>query len=454
MREELREWLRFIRAQHHILRERPGRFFQQAANQPDSSAPGRSAVERARRGLERRPWLRWTNKPQQWDPCLVTLLRGGKKRGFAFSPDSRRVIVGWSDYSLRVFDAETGRDVAILRAPEHPWYVDFTVTVIGCRFAADGGRIVTWMEDGTITLWDAAMGDEVATLAVHDDHAAIYSCSVSPDGRWIAAAFEGEPILKLWDAQDGLQRWAFPLRDDGSPITTFSRDSRFLASASVLGTVELWDVDIGCKHATLSLGFAPETIEFSKDGTQLLEKTHIGEPAVWNAVTSEKVAEFRGHSERVTACAFSSDADQVITASMDGTMKLWSSSGKEILTFRGHTKGVLDCAFSPDGRFVASASYDQTLKLWDCKTGHELATFTGHASPVGACTFSPDGSKIISMSSESTRIWDATARTGPVTSDEASATADWEQADQVFRGRIRAHRFKWPPQAGLPADRR
>ncbi|HVR28034.1 MAG TPA: hypothetical protein VMS86_00750, partial [Thermoanaerobaculia bacterium] len=111
-RSDIRDWLHFIQAESHFLRERPALLFQQAANQPDGTAPALAAERRFRAGRESRPWLRWVNKAETRDPCRLTLAGHPLQvRRFAIAPDGRRVISAakWSGGlgELKLWDAET-----------------------------------------------------------------------------------------------------------------------------------------------------------------------------------------------------------------------------------------------------------------------------------------------------------------------------------------------------------
>jgi len=116
-----------------------------------------------------------------------------------------------------------------------------------------------------------------------------------------------------------------------------------------------------------------------------------------------------GHSYSVNSCAFSPDGMLIVSASPDGTMKVWDMySGALLRTLEGHSDGVKHCAFSPDGKLIVSASFDETLKVWNVQTGKILRTLEGHSDRVKHCSFSPDGKLIVSASSDGTlKVWDA-----------------------------------------------
>jgi TIR domain-containing protein/WD40 domain-containing protein len=90
-----------------------------------------------------------------------------------------------------------------------------------------------------------------------------------------------------------------------------------------------------------------------------------------------------GHTRGVTGCAVTPDGRRVVSASVDGTLKVWDlASGRAEATLEGHARGVTGCAVTPDGRWVVSASWDQTLKVWDLHAGACLLTHRANAGYV------------------------------------------------------------------------
>ena len=61
---------------------------------------------------------------------------------------------------------------------------------------------------------------------------------------------------------------------------------------------------------------------------------------------------------------------------------------REELRISGDTAYIYSVAFSPDGTKIVSASEDGTAKVWDL-SGKELAQFTGHTGTVSSVAFSP-----------------------------------------------------------------
>ncbi|WP_228116604.1 WD40 repeat domain-containing protein [Limnospira indica] len=56
------------------------------------------------------------------------------------------------------------------------------------------------------------------------------------------------------------------------------------------------------------------------------------------------------------SATFSPDGSQIVTASQDGTARLWDTQGNLIAVFQGHQDWVYSASFSPDGKHILTAS--------------------------------------------------------------------------------------------------
>ncbi|KAF7366240.1 WD40 repeat-like protein [Mycena venus] len=134
---------------------------------------------------------------------------------------------------------------------------------------------------------------------------------------------------------------------------------------------------------------------------------------------------FPGHTGGVSSVAFSPDGKQIVSGSVDQTVRIWDSETGDIVAgpFEVHTKWGIAVAFSPDGRLIASgdnlrhdddeesdsgASEDTSrggLRLWDAKTG-TLVTGPIGDDGIESVAFSPDGKLVVSLTDGMMRLWD------------------------------------------------
>jgi WD40 repeat protein len=81
----------------------------------------------------------------------------------------------------------------------------------------------------------------------------------------------------------------------------------------------------------------------------------------------------------------------------------------------GHTRRVSAVSLSPDGRQALSASLDGSVRVWDL-TGGSCRLVLQHASDVNAVAFTPDGRRALSASGNPVspegraQMWDLASR--------------------------------------------
>jgi WD40 repeat protein len=106
-------------------------------------------------------------------------------KSVAFSPDGSQIVSGSSDNTVRLWDAQTGKEIAELDGHTGPvWSV---------AFSPDGSQIVSGSSDDTVRLWDAHTSKEIAELEGHTG--TVNSVAFSLDGATVYVHYVFGPSI-------------------------------------------------------------------------------------------------------------------------------------------------------------------------------------------------------------------------------------------------------------------
>jgi len=154
------------------------------------------------------------------------------------------------------------------------------------------------------------------------------------------------------------------------------------------------------------------TVAFSPDGTKIVTASVDGSARVFSLDRSVRDQVFDAHRGRVWSAQFSPDGTRVATASFDGTARVFTLDGsEEPIVLEPHEATVFSATFSPDGKYIATASEDHTARVHRIDGRESAVVLEGHALRVRTARFSPDGSRVVTSSSDGdARVFDA--RTG------------------------------------------
>ena len=157
---------------------------------------------------------------------------------------------------------------------------------------------------------------------------------------------------------------------------------------------------------------------FSPDCTRVITASEDGTARVWDADSGKALSRPLRHQRSVYCATFSPDGTRVVTGSGDHTARVWDvASSRAVSPPLAHHDAVACAAFSPDGTRLITASFDNTMRVWDTASGKALSPPVQHKGSLYHGAFSPDCTRIVAVSArvrdpaagKTTRVWDAGA---------------------------------------------
>ncbi|KND05172.1 uncharacterized protein SPPG_00839 [Spizellomyces punctatus DAOM BR117] len=271
-----------------------------------------------------------------------------------FSADGQFAASGGMDGKVNVFTVATGELVVTLDGPtEITWL----------NWHPRGNVLLAGTEDGTMWMWQVPSGNCMNVFSGHVDSV---SCGqFAPDGKTIVSGSSDGSII-VWDpktANANLRITGEDARFHNAPITAVAihHDNQLVLTGAQDGTARL--VHIGNGRILASFDNHSDSIEavgFCRSMPLAATASVDGTISIWD-VTGLRLRQSVRHEDAVTQLRWHSSEPIFASASADRTVKVWDArTGECLKTFRGHQETILDFAMTRDGRTIITGSDDGT----------------------------------------------------------------------------------------------
>jgi len=157
-----------------------------------------------------------------------------------------------------------------------------------------------------------------------------------------------------------------------------------------------------------SPGDIMRTAAFDVDNTRIAGGGDLKEATVWEKDTGLVICCFRRHRAPVRCVAFSPDGRLCVSASNDGTARVWKADTAEELSVFEAPGRMVCVAYANDGLRVCAGGGDGFVRVFDSNTGGVVVDLVGHVQAIKCVAWTLDDRKIITSSEDcSVRMWDS-----------------------------------------------
>jgi len=277
------------------------------------------------------------------------------------------------------------------------------------RFASGSG-------DGVIKVWDLTSREETWNAQAHEG--IVKGMCWTQDQKLLTCA--SDKTIKLFSPYDSPSQ--------SPPLATYLGTTayislshhrslpQFAASSSVISVYDLTRTS-STPLQTLHWPTSTDTIttvSFNQTETSLLASTATDRSLVLYDLRTRSPL-----TKTILALASNAiswnpmEAFNLAVANEDHNIYIFDTRKmtRALNVLKDHVAAVMDVSFSPTGEELVSASYDRTIRLWSRAGGHSRDIYhTKRMQRVFAATFTPDAQYILSGSDDGNiRLWRAQA---------------------------------------------
>jgi len=373
-------------------------------------------------------WDKNTQRP------IISPFRSAEDRltDIAFHPDGNIVAASGADHIIYFWNIFTGREIFRLRDGH-------SSLISGIAFSSDGKTLVSVGLDGIIQVWNLTnrqKSDEPFKGHIGE----VNSVAFHPNGVLIASGGQDQKTI-IWDLRadqpltrtfiSGAEIKKAALNADGRLVAQVDC-SRFDGGICLQDEVRFWTVS--ANSLTLLPGRQPLRdyrqiygVQFSPEGSIIaIAGCQSDGPAagpcyqhgvrLYLTLTGQQIGvPLEGHTDYITAIAFSQDGRILATGSRDRTIRIWDGSSGTFSgqVLRSHTSAITALEFSPDGKRLTSAGLDRTIRTWDTSTWLPASQpLRGNSDSVFSLVYMPDGRYFFTGGADRTIIqWNSNSLT-------------------------------------------
>jgi WD40 repeat protein len=324
----------------------------------------------------------WRSTP----PGTATLAYGGRYRLYARTDTDGYISI------RRIPDDEEIRRIASGPLPgEYLFFSPDERFLVGL---GEGYKLRVWR----VTDGEPALRDELSGSRAH---------AFSPDGRRLAVGRQKEVVCFDLATGQPVKRW--PLPQPPHSLAFHPGGGKLAVGYFGGGVTSVYDAASGALLTDLPVGTTwSQVVAWHPDGERLAVASYDPRVQIWNVALKRKVATLEGHAQRVTTVSFHPDGELLASHGWDGQLLLWHPcSGRQLMRLAS----ISAPSFSTDGRYLGVVWDGGRADLLEVTPTREYRTLVSSAGAGrGSYDFygdiTPDGRLLVVGMEEGARLWD------------------------------------------------